>query len=50
VDKACLHKLKNIVKLIILRQLGVTKFHQMEEVIMMLDSHRLINLLELVDK
>ena len=52
VDKECLHKLKNIVKLIILRQLEATQFNQtMEEVkITMLDNHHLISLLELVDK
>ena len=51
VDKACWHKLKNIVKLIILRRPVATqsKEEMLEEVIMIC-SHRLISLLALADK
>ena len=50
VDKVYWRKLKNIVKLIILRQLVEVTQRMVQEVTMIWGSHRLISLLELVDK
>lgn len=51
VDKACWHKLKSIVQLIILHQPALTQSkEELPEEVIMICSHRLISLLELVDK